>query len=138
VLRDNLDAKMEAPILCRTFGKTGTDGADGSCHQFASIEWCPFQESVLFAVDVTKQVHLFDVNQSNQAWPRRAVPIRTMPPPAFLRPSLSIFTVILPCDNSDGMGEAPNIGKNDDVNFFILDRLQNEEENDSSISFRSI
>lgn len=84
-----LDSKSEPPILCRTLGQTTSEGCDGTCKPFVSFTWSslPHEENIIVALDASSDVHVFDVDMTNNAWPRRALPIFTlMAPPS--RPSL--------------------------------------------------
>ena len=39
VIRAGLDERNEPPIICRTPGRTQSDGGDGTCHRFIKMEW---------------------------------------------------------------------------------------------------
>jgi len=73
----DLDPQVEAPILCRTYGETASDGCDGTCQRFTSFMWSslPEKENILVALDVSSKIHIFDVTKAVQAWPKRAFPL---------------------------------------------------------------
>jgi len=81
VLPVGLDSKVDAPIICRTHGQTTSDGCDGTCKRFLSFVWSSSEqqeESILFAIDVSFEIHIFDVTKTDQAWPKRTFPLSTI------------------------------------------------------------
>jgi len=72
------DSTVDGPTVCRTYGQTTSDGCDGSCMRFLSFVWSSSEENVLFAIDISSTIHIFDVTNTDQAWPKRIFPLSSI------------------------------------------------------------
>jgi WD40 repeat protein len=141
VIKNTLSPRIEAPIVCRTPGKTEADGGDGTCHKFEGIKWSNGENNnnatvLLAALNAkTGSVHVFRfsnndaANHHQDAWPIRALPVLTVSP-NFRRPSTFAtmqFAFFLNSMASTHKQE----GK--DVAFLVVDRSTATADNDSQL-----
>ena len=133
VIKNSLSPRTEAPIVCRTPGKTEADGGDGTCHKFEGIKWSNEKNNntaalLLAALDAkTGSVHVFlfsNDDHHQDVWPIRAVPVLTVFP-TFRRPSTFATTKFAFFLNSGQKQE------DKEVAFLVLDRSANTADNDS-------
>ena len=128
VIKNTLSPRTEAPIVCRTPGKTEADGGDGTCHKFEGINWSNeennnTEEVLLAALNAkTGSVHVFRFSNNDHhqdAWPIRALPVLTVSP-TFRRPSTFATTQFAFFLNS--MTYAQNQESSKEAVFLVLDR----------------